>query len=141
MTTRQRRYGVTYCAKCGTRHANVNHHEDGTLVTADDRPDLTRDILAAYAAVDGHASMIAMKDAICPRPAPRPGRNPKVVDRRTREGREWDERVLLVMTIEFDLCDRGLMRVVDEPRGEHSWGLAITDEGRAYLAAAIWEQP
>lgn len=136
MAARQRRYGITHCVKCGTRHTDINHHEDGTLVTADDRPDLVLDILNAYAAVDGHAALLAMKDAICPKPAPRPGKNPGIVDRRTREGRAWDERVLLVMTIELDLCDKGLMRVIDEPCGEHSWGLAITDKGRAYLAAA-----
>jgi hypothetical protein len=137
MTARHYREGVVTCAKCGTPHTHVNCHEDGTIVAADDRPDLVLDILAAYSAVNGHASGLTMKDVISPRPPALPGHKPWIVDRRTRAGRAWTERVLLVSYIELDLCDRGLMRVIDEPcgpGGQFPWGLAITDEGRAYLA-------
>lgn len=133
-TPRKRREGMAHCAKCGTTHTSVNFHEDGTLVTPDDRPDLVRDILTAYAAIDGHASSSDVTDATCPRPAERTG-PARIVDLRTRTGRAWIERKVLVSSIELDLCDLGLMRVVDEPCGQYSWGMTITDDGRAWLAA------
>jgi len=139
MTARQYREGVAECARCGSPHAHVGFHEDGSQVTADDYPDLVRDILAAYAAVDGHASPLSMKGAICPKPPARPGAKAWIVDRRTTAGRAWTERMVLTSYIELDLCDSGLLRVVEEPcgpGGEFPWGLAITEAGRAHLAAA-----
>jgi len=136
MPGRQYREGVAECGRCGVPHANVSFHEDGSQVTADDCPDLVRDILAAYAAVDGHASPLGMRRVICPRPPARPGAKAWIVDRRTTAGRAWTERLILTSFIELDLCDGGLLRVVEEPcgDGEFSWGLAITAAGHAHLA-------
>jgi hypothetical protein len=139
MTARHYREGVDHCARCGTRHTHVSCHEDGTLIGADDRPDLVLDILTAYAAIEGHASSATMKDVISPRPLAPPGHRSWIVDRRTKAGKAWQERVLLVSCIELELHERGLMRVVEEPcepDGEFSWGFAITETGRAHLAAA-----
>jgi hypothetical protein len=45
--------------------------------------------------------------------------------------------MVLTSYIELDLCDSGLLRVVEEPcgpGGEFSWGMTITAAGRAHLA-------
>lgn len=138
MTARHYREGVAECARCDTPHTRVGFHENGSRVTPGDVPDLVRDILAAYATVDGHASSGTLRDVISPRPPARPGAGPWTVDRRTRTGRAWTERVLMVSYLELDLCDIGLLRVVEEscgPDGEFPWGMAITEAGRAHLAA------
>ncbi len=136
--TRHHREGVAQCAKCSGPHTRVTFHEDGTQVTADDCPYLVRDILSAYAAISGHASSLGMQAVLCPKPPPRPGRDKWTLDCRTTASREWLERKLTITSIELDLVDRGLMRVVNEPcgpNGQYHWGYAITDSGRSVLAA------
>ena len=135
ITRRTRREGTYHCEKCGTAHYSMGRHDDGTPVTMDDRPGLMLDILRAYAAIDGHASLADVRDDICPKPARRAGANPHVVDRRTIAGRAWSERFLEASDLAFaGMTDTGLLQVVNEPCGDHWWGFAITDAGRARLA-------
>lgn len=123
----RRREGCYRCEKCGTPHTRVSWHEDGSPVTATDRPDLTYAILGACASVTGHLSIADVKGAICPLPPNKDGR--------TREHRAWVENVLEIFDVTAELEDAGMLQVVNEPCGDASWGYAITEAGRARLAA------
>jgi hypothetical protein len=95
-------------------------------------PDLSREILEAFASVTGHMSMPQALLIINPRAG--------IPDGRTREGRAFVERQVEALHLEMDLRDAGLLEVIDEPCGATAddpgwpWGSAVTAQGRAFLS-------
>jgi hypothetical protein len=121
-----RREGCYRCERCGGPHASAVKHNDGSMITIEDRPDLARAILEAYAASREPLSVLEAQQIARPRPAR--------FDGRTREYRAWCEQALEACWLVTELAEAGMLRLA----GDYDWGFEITAAGRAYLA---WSKP
>jgi hypothetical protein len=123
--------GSYICERCGAKHESAGRHQDGSDVAPADQPELARAILEVCAASTGHIPVTEALRTANPLPAGKDGR--------TREHKAWLERQIEGAGIILDLVDCGSLRAVEEPCGKdgrHPWGVAVTDAGRASLAAS-----
>jgi hypothetical protein len=116
-----RREGCYRCERCDGPHVSAVKHNDGSMITIEDRPELACAILESYAASRELLSVLEAQEIACPRPAR--------FDGRTREYRAWCERALEACWLITEMAEAGMLRFADDC----SWGFAITAAGRAYL--------
>jgi len=79
----------------------------------------------------GMCDVFQLIEAMYPPPAGPRGH----VDRRTREGREWDRQWLAVVRVWTDLVGAGLVEIVIPADGLHPDLFRLSDSGHRWLTA------